>query len=68
MNSYSTTLEAVESLPEDEQESLLDLLQHRRAERQRAKLIATVLESRAELAAGACQPASVAEIMRQIRS
>ena len=66
MNSYASILEAVESLSEDEQESLVDVLQLRLAERRRANLIATVRESRAEQAGGVCPPATVAEIMRRI--
>lgn len=68
MNAYATTLEAVESLPSDEQESLLEVMQRRLAERRRAELIATVKQARKELAAGRVKPASVAPIMRRIKS
>ncbi len=63
MNAYATTLEAVESLPSDEQESLLQVMQRRLAE-----LIATVKQARKELAAGRVKPASVVAIMRRIKS
>ena len=59
MNSYAATLEALEALPLEEQESVLKLMKRRRAE-----LVATVKQSRKELAAGKCKPASVASICR----
>ncbi len=68
MNAYAATLEAVESLPHDEQESLLEVMQRRLAERRRAELIATVKQARKELTAGRVKPASAASIMRRIRS
>ena len=64
MNSYAATLEA---LPLEEQESVLEIMKRRLAERRRADLIATVKQSRKELAAGQCKSASVASIMRQIK-
>ena len=67
MNSYAATLDALESLPLDEQESLLEIMQRRLAERRRAELIATVKQARKELANGQCRPVSVAAIMRQIK-
>lgn len=67
MNSYAATLEALESLPVEEQESVLEIMQSRLAERRRAELIATVKQSRKELAVGKCKPASVASIMRQVK-
>ena len=67
MNSYAATLEALEALPLEEQESVLEIMKRRLAERRRAELIATVKLSRKELAAGKCKPASVASIMRQVK-
>ena len=67
MNSYAATLEALEALPLEEQESVLEIMQRRLAERRRAELIATVKQARKELAAGQGKPASVASIMRQVK-
>ena len=67
MNSYAATLEALEALPLEEQESVLEIMQRRLAERRRAELIATVKQARKELVAGQCKPASVASIMRQVK-
>ena len=67
MNSYAATLEALEALPLEEQESVLKIMQRRLAERRRTELIATVKQARKELAAGQGKPASVASIMRQVK-
>ncbi len=67
MNSYAATLEALEALPLEEQESVLEIMNRRLTERRRAELIATVKQSRKEQAAGKCKPASVASIMRQVK-
>ena len=64
MSSFAQTLDAIESLPMDEQEDVLEVLQRRLAERRRAELIATVKRARKEFDAGKCKPASVAAIMR----
>jgi len=68
MSSFAQTLEAIESLPVDEQEDVLGVLQRRLAERRRAELIATVKQARKEFDAGKCKPASVAAIMRQVKA
>ncbi len=68
MTSFAQTLDAIESLPVDEQEDVLDVLQRRLAERRRAELIATVKQSRKEFDAGKCKPATVAAIMRQVKA
>ena len=68
MSSFAQTLNAIESLPVDEQEDVLEVLQRRLAERRRAELIATVKQARKEFNAGKCKPASVAAIMRQVKA
>jgi len=68
MSSFAQTLDVLESLPLDEQEDVLEVLQRRLAERRRAELIATVKQSRKEFAAGKCKPATVAAIMRQVKA
>ena len=59
MHGYTATLETLEALPLEEQESVLEITQRRRAE-----LVATVKQFRKELTAGKCKPASVALICR----
>ena len=68
MTSFAQTLDVIESLPVDEQEDVLEVLQRRLAEHRRAELIATVKQSRKEFAAGKCKPASVAAILRQVKA
>jgi hypothetical protein len=68
MTSFAQTLDVIESLPVDEQEDVLEVLQRRLAEHRRAELVATVKLSRKEFAAGKCKPASVAAIMRQVKA
>ena len=63
MSTFAQTLDVIESLPVDEQEDVLEVLQRRLAE-----LIATVKQSRKEFAAGKCEPASVTAIMRQVKA
>ena len=68
MTSFAQTLDVIESLPVDEQEDVLQVLQRRLAEHRRAELVATAKQSRKEFAAGKCKPASVAAIMRQFKA
>lgn len=68
MKSFGQTLDVIDSLPVDEQEDVLRVLQCRLAERRRAELVATVKQSRKEFAAGKCKPTSVAAIMRQVKA
>src|SRR5260370_2451475 len=68
VSSFAQTLDAIESLPVEEQEDVLEVLQRRLAERRRAELIAIVKQSRNEDAAGRCKPASVAAIMRRVKA
>ena len=68
MTSFAHTLDVIESLPVDEQEDVLEVMQRRLAARRRAELIATVKQSRKEFAAGKCKPASVAALMRRVKA
>lgn len=67
MNEYAATVEALESLGVEEQESVLEIMRRRLAERRRAELIATVKQARQELAGDRVKPASVAAIMRRVK-
>ena len=68
MTTYATTLEAADRLTIEEQEELAATLRRRIAEKRRAEVVAGVLESRRAFARGKCKPASVAAIMRRVRS
>jgi hypothetical protein len=66
MKSYGQVVDSIEALPDEQQESLVTLLQHRLAERRREALVKSVRESRKEFKSGKLRPASPAVIMRRI--
>jgi hypothetical protein len=63
MADFSDVVDAASGLSADEQETLLEILSRRLAERKRAQLVRDVKEARAEFADGRARPASVSEIM-----
>jgi hypothetical protein len=65
---FSNVLDAIEQLSSEEQETLVDIVRHRLAERGRQRVIRDVKESRRELAAGLLKAMSVDEIMDEIDS
>jgi hypothetical protein len=66
--SFGEVLEAIDQLSLDEQETLLDIIQHRIAERERKRLAAEIREARQEFAAGGCHPTTADELMEEILS
>ncbi len=66
MKTYGQLLDSIESLPEDQQESLMDTVRRRLAESHRAELVKSIKEARKEFKSGKCGPASPAEIMRKV--
>lgn len=64
--SFGEVLEAVETLSVDEQETLVEIVERRLAERSRQRIIADVLEARAQFARGECKPVSVDSLMEEI--
>ena len=56
-------IDAVEALPQDDQELLVDVVAHRLAQRRRERLIAEVIESRAANADGLSQRGTVESLM-----
>jgi hypothetical protein len=66
MTSFSEILDAAGCLSADEQETLLEILRRRLAERNRERLVREVDEARREFAEGGVQPASVDEIMDEV--
>jgi hypothetical protein len=65
---FGEVLEAVDQLSTDEQETLVSILHRRLAEQGRQRVAAEVREARQEFAAGACRPATVDELLREILS
>ena len=66
MKTYGQMLDDIDALPEDQQESLVDTVQKRLAERRRSELVKAVGEARREYRAGKLRPATPSEIMRKI--
>jgi hypothetical protein len=65
---FDALLDAIETLPVDQQADLVELVKRRLAERGRARVLADVREGLAEHAAGKTRPLSVEELMREIES
>ncbi|HEY5297870.1 MAG TPA: hypothetical protein VIK59_08080 [Verrucomicrobiae bacterium] len=66
MKTYGQVVDSIEALPDEQQESLVELLQRRLAERRRETLVKSVQEARKEFKSGKLRPASSAEIMRKV--
>ncbi|CAG0941128.1 hypothetical protein BROC_01288 [Candidatus Brocadiaceae bacterium] len=65
---FREVLEAVETLSADEQETLVDIIKRRLADRARQRLSADIEESRVDFAKGLCQPTSVESLMEDLLS
>ena len=66
MKSYGQVIDSIEALPDEQQQSLVELLQHRFAERRREALVKSVREARKEFKSGKLRPANPAAIMRRV--
>ena len=66
MKTYGQVVDSIEALPDEQQESLMELLQRRLVERRREILFKSVQEARKEFKTGKCRPATPAEIMRKV--
>jgi len=66
MKTYGQVIDSIEALPDEQQESLLALVQRRLTERRREALTKSVKEARKEFKSGKLRPASPAEIMRKV--
>lgn len=65
---FGEVVEAADQLSADEQEELLSILRRRLAEQGRKRVAAEAGKARQEFDSGACQPAAVDELMREILS
>lgn len=63
---FDEVLEAVESLPEEQQEGLIDIVRRRQIERRRDALAASIQEARQELARGDVRRGSVDELLDEL--
>jgi hypothetical protein len=65
---FADVLEAIEDLPLDEKEVLVDILQNRLIEIRRNQLKKDIENAEREFKQGLCKPATVDEIMREVLS
>ena len=67
MTTFSDVVDAADELSLDEQETLVEILQRRIAERNRERVISEVAEARAEFQTGQHRTVSVRDIMNEVR-
>jgi hypothetical protein len=63
---FDEALDAIEHLPIEQQEDLIDVVRHRLAERGRQRIIADAKEARAEFASGKTSATSIDDLMCEI--
>jgi hypothetical protein len=68
VTTFQEALEVVESLPESQQENLIDIIRHRLIERNRELLAENIQTARAEYARGEIKKGTVNDLMRELRS
>jgi hypothetical protein len=66
MKTFAQVLDSAGELPVEEQESLLEVLQHRLAEQRREVLAEAVRSARQEFKEGRCRPATPKQIIKRI--
>jgi len=63
---FQEALDIIESLPEHQQEDLINIIQRRRLERRRELLAESIKEARAEYAKGEVTRGTVDDLMQEI--
>lgn len=63
---FQEALDIVESLPEYQQEDLINIIQRRRIERRRELLVENIKEARAEYARGEVIRGNVDDLMKEL--
>ncbi len=66
MKTFAQVLDSADELGVEEQESLVEVLQRRLAERRREALLEAVKSARAEFKTGCCRPATPKQIAKRI--
>ncbi len=64
---FQKALDIVESLPEYQQDDLVNIIQRRRIERRRELLAESIKEARAEYARGEVTRGTIDDLMKEIR-
>lgn len=62
---FQEAIEIIESLPEYQQEDLIDIIRHRLTEQRRQQLVNTIKEARAEYARGEIKKGTVDDLMKE---
>ena len=63
---FQEALDVVESLPENQQDDLVDIIQRRRIERRRELLAKSIKKARAEYAKGEVTRGTVDDLMKEL--
>jgi NADH:ubiquinone oxidoreductase subunit E len=63
---FQEALEIVESLPDYQQDDLIEIIRKRRLDRRREALLENIKEAQAEYARGECRTGTVEDLMREI--
>lgn len=66
IGAFQEALEIVESLPQQQQEELIDIIRRRHLERRREQLAQDIKEARAEYARGEVSRGSVDDLMKEL--
>lgn len=65
---FEMVLESIETLPEEDQLVLIDLIRKQLAEQRRAEIAANIAETRQEYQAGRVRRGTVEELMAELNS
>ena len=63
---FQKAIEVIESFPEEQQEVLIDIVQHRLIEQHREKLAQSIKKARNEYAEGKVRRGAVDDLMKEI--
>jgi len=63
---FDEVLEIIESFPEDQKESIIEIVKRRLAEERRERLAQTIKEAREEYSCGEVRRGAVNDLMREI--
>jgi hypothetical protein len=66
MTKFAQVLDSADELAIEDQESLVEVLQHRLAEHRRAELVEAVKSARRDFRQGRCRPATPAQIVKRL--
>jgi len=63
---FNETLDIIESFPEEQKESIIEIVKHRLTEERRERLAQTVKEAREEYSRGEARRGTVDDLIREI--